>query len=153
MVSIGPGDFGSADAVRLTGEYHAELGRRFPADYDPASGLPATADALRPPSGIFLVARVDTTAVGCGGLKTIDSTTGEIKHMFLMPAYRGRGIGAALLEALEHEGQNMGFERLVLDTSEYLQEAIGLYQRSGFVETDAYNSNRYATHWFEKHFT
>jgi GNAT superfamily N-acetyltransferase len=151
MVSIRPADFVGVDGARLTGEYHAELRRRFPSDYDPARGLPATARDLMAPSGLFLIAWDEVDAVGCGGLKTIDSMTGEIKSMFVMPTHRGRGIGAAILEALERAGRDMGFERVVLDTSEYLHEAIALYRRSGFVDIDAYNANHYATHWFEKH--
>src|SRR5207253_4657843 len=59
QVVIRPADFGAVDAERLTGEYHAELRQRFPSDYDPAKGLPATANDLRAPNGVFVVARDD----------------------------------------------------------------------------------------------
>jgi len=150
MVFVRPADFDGVDAVRLTGEYHAELRQRFPSGYDPARGLSAAADDLRAPSGIFVIAWDDSTPVGCGGLKTIDSTTGEIKSMFVTPTHRQRGVGAAILEVLEQSGHSMGFERVVLDTSEYLPEAIALYRRNGFFEIDPYNANDYATNWFEK---
>jgi hypothetical protein len=39
---------------------------------------------------------------------------------------------------------------VVLDTSELLTEAIALYRKHGYVEIEPYNSNHYATHWFEK---
>jgi GNAT superfamily N-acetyltransferase len=150
MVLIRPADFVGADAVRLTGEYHAELRQRFPSGYDPARGLPAAANDLRAPRGVFVIAWDESTAVGCGGLKTIDATTGEIKSMFVTQTHRKRGIAAAILAVLEQSARGMGFERVVLDTSEYLSEAIALYRRSGFVEIDPYNANDYATNWFEK---
>jgi GNAT superfamily N-acetyltransferase len=153
MVVITPAAFDGPAGQELTAAYHQELRARFPADYDPARGLPATARDLTPPRGVFLVAQDRDLAIGCGGLKTLDAATGEIKHMFVRPTHRGQGIGAEILRALEHHGDEHGFSRLVLDTSEYLTEAVALYRRTGYLEIEPYNSNHYATHWFEKHFT
>ena len=153
MIVVESEPFDGPDGRALTDAYHRELRARFPEDYDPARGLPATRRDLTPPSGIFLVAQQDDIAVGCGGLKTLDPTTGEIKHMFVQPSHRGRGIGGQLLGALEDHARTQGFNRLVLDTSEFLTEAIALYRRSGYVEIDPYNSNHYATHWFAKDLT
>jgi hypothetical protein len=38
----------------------------------------------------------------------------------------------------------------VLDTADDLLEARSLYTREGFVETEAYNANPYAAHWFTR---
>jgi GNAT superfamily N-acetyltransferase len=130
--------FDGPDGRALTDEYHRELRARFPEDYDPARGLPATRRDLTPPSGIYLVIKQDDLAVGCGGLKAIDSKTGEIKHMFVQPTHRSRGIGGQLLGVLEDHARTQGFSRVVLDTSEYLTEAIALYRRTGYVEIDPY---------------
>ena len=37
-----------------------------------------------------------------------------------------------------------------LETNRALTEAIALYRRSGYVEVEAFNSEPYAHHWFEK---
>ncbi|MGH9025696.1 MAG: GNAT family N-acetyltransferase [Acidimicrobiia bacterium] len=150
VIMIASADFDGLEGRALTTAYHEELRTRFPTDYDPARGLPATARDLKSPSGLFLVAHDEGVPVGCGGLKMLDAATGEIKHMFVKPSHRGRGIGAQILSALEDRAREYEFRRLVLDTSEYLTEAISLYRRSDYVESEAYNSNHYATHWFEK---
>ncbi len=108
-------------------------------------------DDLAPPKGMFLVARDGADAVACGGLKTIDATTGEVKHMFVQPDHRGRGIAAQILTTLEGHARSLGMTRAVLDTNECLIEAVALSERAGYVPIDAYNDNPCATHWFEKH--
>ena len=38
----------------------------------------------------------------------MDATTAEIKHMWIDPAARGRGLGRDLLTALEHWAARLG---------------------------------------------
>jgi GNAT superfamily N-acetyltransferase len=52
--------------------------------------------------------------------------------MYVDPAARGRGVGAAVLERLESAARELGVNRLVLETGIYQAEAIGLYRRAGF---------------------
>ncbi len=58
--------------------------------------------------GAFLVAYIDDVAVGCGAVRRLNQTTAEIKRMYADPSVRGRGIGRALVEALEREAQLVG---------------------------------------------
>ncbi|MGH9027526.1 MAG: GNAT family N-acetyltransferase, partial [Acidimicrobiia bacterium] len=58
--------------------------------------------------------------------------TGEIKRMYVAPEARGRGVGQAILVALEGEASKLGYRRLVLETGTKQPEAIALYQRSGY---------------------
>ena len=106
---------------------------------------------MSPPGGVFLVAYVEQRPVGCGGLRRIDATTCEIKHMWLDPAARGLGLGRELLDALEQWASRLGYETVRLDTSRHLHEALGLYRSSAYLEVAPYNQNPYAAHWFEKH--
>jgi GNAT superfamily N-acetyltransferase len=153
VVVIAPAPFDSPEGRALTDAYHAFSRERFPEDFDPTTGLPALERDLVPPHGVFLVVRDDDLAIGCGGLRTLDAETAEIKHMFVQPSHRGRGIGGRILHALEAHGRDLGMTRFLLDTSEHLTEAIALYRRSGYVEVEPYNANHYATHWFEKRIT
>jgi GNAT superfamily N-acetyltransferase len=151
-VSIEPADPSSDESQGLLAEYFAELVRRFPDGFDPEAGS-TTADPaeLSPPRGVFLVVREDDgSAVGCGGVKLIDSGTAEIKRMWLHPSTRGRGLGALLLEALEDTARELGAGHGVLDTNATLEAALGMYRRHGWREVPAYNDNPYATHWFAK---
>ena len=40
---------------------------------------------------------------------------------------------------------------LRLETNRALGEAIALYRSAGYAEMEAFNDERYAHHWFEKH--
>jgi GNAT superfamily N-acetyltransferase len=153
VVTLAPEPPDSTDGMALTRAYFDELIERFPPGYDPYEVLPTRQRDLSPPDGVLLIARDGDAAVGCGGLKSFDSATGEIIHMFVQPPTRGTGVGAQILGALEALARARGFVRVVLDTNETLTEAVSLYERSGFVRTDAFNSNPWATHYFEKRLT
>lgn len=81
---------------------------------------------------MFLVARLDGEPVGCGALRRISPTVGEVKRMYVVRAARGNGIGSRLLAELERHAHRLGLQQLVLETGERQPEAIALYQRSGF---------------------
>jgi GNAT superfamily N-acetyltransferase len=50
----------------------------------------------------FFVARIGAEAAACGGLKIFGSDYGEVKRMYVRPAYRGRGLGKAVLNTWQH---------------------------------------------------
>ncbi|MEA2737058.1 MAG: hypothetical protein QOH05_365, partial [Acetobacteraceae bacterium] len=83
----------SADARWCLGEYFRELAERFDAGFDPAKSNPARDQEMIPPAGLFVVARIDGEPVGCGALKRLDATMGEIKRMWTARSARGRGLG------------------------------------------------------------
>lgn len=101
-------------------------------------------------AGMFLVAEVEGTAVGCGGVRMLSPGRGEIKHLWVRPAARGTGLGRALLVELERRAAALGATEVVLDTNERLGAAQGLYRSSGYVDVEPYNDNPNATHWFRK---
>lgn len=77
-------------------------------------------------------------AVACGGLQALDAGTGEIKRMYVRPAYRGRGIARQLLAALEELAFRHGHHTLCLETGTYLPAAIGLYTSCGYQPIPVY---------------
>ncbi len=137
------------DARSLLEDYFAELRERL-GEFDPSRSVSANAEELSPPHGIFLVLYESEHALACGGIKREDDESGELKRMFVAHSARGRGLGTALLSALESWARAEGLKRLRLDTAAPLNEAIALYRRAGYVEVPAYNDNIYAAHWFEK---
>ena len=74
--------------------------------------------------------------LGCGALKELDASHGEIKSMRTRAAARGRGVGAAILATILAEAQARGYERLSLETGseEHFAPARRLYARHGFEE-------------------
>lgn len=91
------------------------------------------------PHGVFLVVRDDDDrAVGCGGIARFDDTRGEVKRMYVVPEARGRGLGRRLLEELEGEARRLGYARVVLETGDRQQEAVGLYESTGYERIPCY---------------
>ncbi|MEU8333186.1 GNAT family N-acetyltransferase [Micromonospora sp. NPDC048839] len=86
----------------------------------------------------YLAAVVRGRAVACGGLQSIDAGTGEIKRMYVRPAYRGRGIARQLLAALEECAFRQGQSVVCLETGTYLPAAIALYTSSGYDQIPVY---------------
>ena len=70
--------------------------------------------------------------VGCGAIKPWTTEFMEVKRMFVQPAYRGQGIARKVLSELEHWGRELGYTGFVLETGKKQQEAIRLYQASGY---------------------
>jgi putative acetyltransferase len=90
-------------------------------------------ETLRQPDIKFFVARYDDVAVGCGAYRVLDAKHGEIKRMFVTPVARGMRLGARLLLHLETDAWVAGIRRLSLETGIHQPEAIGLYERFGYV--------------------
>ncbi|MFI6740235.1 GNAT family N-acetyltransferase [Nonomuraea sp. NPDC050451] len=80
----------------------------------------------------FLVASVGGRAVGCGAVQRVDDLTGELKRMYVLPEYRGRGIATSILGALEGLAWDLGYRRLRLATGLRQPEAIALYERCAY---------------------
>ena len=85
----------------------------------------------------FYVAVANDAVIATGAIRPAPQTTdaGEIKRMRVETRYRGKGIGAAMLDRLIADGRNFGYRRLVLDVSLRQRAAQHLYEGRGFVET------------------
>jgi DNA-binding MarR family transcriptional regulator/GNAT superfamily N-acetyltransferase len=140
----------SADARWCLDAYFRELAARFEDGFDAAKDDSGRADEMTPPAGLFVVARLYGDPVGCGGLKRMDSATGEIKRVWTSPSARGMGVGRRMLRTLEAAARQSGLKTLRLDTNRALKEAHALYRKEGFREISRFNDNPYADHWFEK---
>jgi len=143
-------DPGHPDARHCLESYFGELEERFATGFDPARSLLPDAGELRPPRGLFLVARLRGEPVGCAGLKLPPGAPAEIKRMWVAPRARRLGLGRRFLAELEARAAAHGHRTLRLDTNKTLAPAIGLYRSSGFAEVPAFNDEPYAHHWFEK---
>ncbi|MEU4713759.1 GNAT family N-acetyltransferase [Micromonospora purpureochromogenes] len=86
----------------------------------------------------YLAVVVDGRAVACGGVQSLDAATGELKRMYVRPAYRGRGIARQLLTALEELAFQRGHSVVCLETGVYLPAAIGLYTSCGYEPIPVY---------------
>jgi len=150
-VEIAAEDPDGGAAQRCLDQYFAELARRFRGGFDRDKGATTSpADDFAAPRGCLLIARLFGEPIGCGGLRTLDPGTGEIKRMWIAPHARGLGIGRRLLAELEGAARRRKLRAIRLDTNSSLGEALRLYRASGYREIRRFNDNPYAHHWFEK---
>ena len=140
-LSISAEAFDSPDAQRLITALDAGLAELYPPEQRFGPNLKA--QHLADGRGTFLVARDDGRAVGCGAVRLLDTTTAEVKRMYVEPDQRGRGIARAVLANLESVAQQLGARRLVLETGAHSPDAISLYRRGGFTQIDCWGE--YAT--------
>src|SRR4051812_47788493 len=89
---------------------------------------------LAPPTGVLLLVRAAGELAGLGGVRHLDTDVAEIKSMYLVPAFRGRGIARSLLAELEAIAREHGCCASRLDSSDYLTDAVRLYRAAGYRE-------------------
>jgi len=72
--------------------------------------------------------------LGCGALKALGPTHGEVKSMRTPQALRRRGAGRAVLAQIVDEARRRGYERLSLETGSHpaFGPAHALYRSVGF---------------------
>ena len=92
------------------------------------------------PSGTFLVLLDDDRVVGTGAIRRLDDRTCELKRMWFLPPYRGKGHATKMCELLFAFARSAGYQRIRLDTSPLLLAANKLYPRLGFQPIDRYNA-------------
>lgn len=151
------------DARALFREYVDSLGFGDDASHwldDEIASLPGP---YAPPRGSLLVAYVGADPAGALGLQPVPGNAlvagigaesfGELKRLFVRPAFRRHGIGRALMERSEAEAAARGYVSLVLTTSaEMFPLAPSLYASLGYVETQPYRDDMPYPHicWMRK---
>ncbi|MFD4722947.1 GNAT family N-acetyltransferase [Streptomyces sp. NPDC058423] len=150
-----PERFDTSDATALRRDYYADVAGSYwgrpttEAEID--EGLADDGVArLASPTGEFVVGRHDGAAAACGGVLLLDAERAELTRVFVRPAFRGTGGGAALLTALEDAAGRLGARRMVLNTRLDLLGARALYARQGYREIPAYCVGPYMDVWYGK---
>ena len=136
---IGSGDVRAAESMAMLARLTAELAARY---NDDGVGDFRPEDLDQQGSG-FLVGRWDTIAVACGAYRPLESDIGEIKRMYVDPAYRGKGIGRKLLAVLEERARLAGYARIWLETGTRQPEAVKLYESTGYRRIEPYGFYRW----------
>ncbi len=123
-------DILSETARHLILALNAELSGRYPEQG--ACHFRLDAHEVAEGRGAFLVAYRSQKPIGCGAVRRIEESTGELKRMYVCLEERCRGVGRAILDALEAEARKLGISKLLLETGIRNPEAIALYERAGF---------------------
>jgi putative acetyltransferase len=115
-------------ATELISELEAHLSPLYP----PESRHGYSVAKLLDERVAFFVILHDGLPAGCGGLQIFGTEYGELKRMYVRPAFRGLGLGKLMLAHLTAYAREQGVTRLRLETGIHQLEAIGLYERMGF---------------------
>jgi putative acetyltransferase len=120
-------------------EVHALLNEHLANMYElspPESVHALDLSKLRGPDITFWSVWDGDTLVGCGALKELTPTEGEVKSMRTPRALRRRGAGRAVLVRIIEEARSRGYRRLNLETgsAEAFTPARNLYRTFGFTE-------------------
>lgn len=91
---------------------------------------------------------LDNRLVGCGAIRELDATSGELKSMRVEPRLQRRGLGAKLLSFLESVAMDRGYHRLYLETGThaFFEAAQRLYRRFGYQPCPPFGKYRVDPH-------
>jgi len=89
--------------------------------------------------------------IGTVAVRTIDYENKilELKRMFVLPKYQGKGYGRQLLKHAIDYAKEHKYNSICLDTRNELATAQHLYKKYGFKQINKYNINEYADIYFE----
>jgi len=93
-------------------------------------------DELRRPDITFWTAWDENSLMGCGAIKELNPTHGEIKSMRTSTHHLRKGVAAKLLVHILSEAKKCGYQRLSLETGSMaaFHPAQALYRKFGFTE-------------------
>ena len=116
--------------------------------YADAAALPGP---YVPPRGGLWIAVAEEVGIGCCALRSVDDASGEVKRMFVDAAWRGRGVGRALLTALIDGAWQRGYRTLRLGTLDDMLAAQKLYDSMGFRPVKRYRPDELVdTRFYER---
>jgi putative acetyltransferase len=92
--------------------------------------------------GTFLVMAEGDRIIGTGAIRRLDETTCELKRVWLLFEFHGKGLGYRMIQELLSFAREKGYRRIRLETDrEDQRRAYALYKRLGFYEIPRYSDN------------
>ena len=70
--------------------------------------------------------------IGSYGVFKIDEKVCELRKMYLLPAYQGKGLGKLMMNAALEKARELGYIEMILESNKLLDKALGLYEKYGF---------------------
>ncbi len=92
-------------------------------------------------AGGGVVARCDGETIGSGRYEWREGYV-YIGRLSVLPAFRGRGIGAAMMEAIHGAARERGVRDVRISVRSLLPKNIELYERLGYVVAARYTHER-----------
>ena len=103
------------------------------------------------PDGGIILCKNGDEYIACVGIRKLSDSEGELKRMFVLTKYQGKGIGDELLNQALLLAKHCGYDSVKLDTLNTMTPAMKLYEKNGFKQIAAYYHNPIDTAvYFEK---
>lgn len=93
------------------------------------------------PKGALLLATNQNQYVGVVALREFRTGIAEMKRMFVPDQHQKQGIGRQLALAFLEVAQDLGYDRVWLDSIPELSSALSLYKSLGFRSIEPYRYN------------
>lgn len=87
----------------------------------------------------YFVVVYQNKVIGGAGIARLDDFQGntcELQKMYFLPVARGKGLGAQLITVCLDKAKEFGFENCYLETLPYMEAAVKLYKKYGFLNLD-----------------
>ena len=123
------------------------------ADSPPGSCHFLDFDGLKQPDVTFWSIWDGADLAGCGAMKELDPTHGEVKSMRTAEAHLGKRVGSQMLTHIIAVARERGYARISLETGSApsFEAAHALYQRFGFVASGPFGT--YTDDPFSRYYT
>lgn len=128
MIRLVRTNSGNTDFKHLVKLLDADLAIRDGEDHDFYHQFNAI-DAIK----YAIVLYENDTPCGCGAIKEMTPKIMEVKRMYTLPGYRGKGYASKILAELENWAAEMSYGKCVLETGKKQPEAIQLYTRNNYM--------------------
>jgi putative acetyltransferase len=126
-----PGD--EEDVYRIVQQVLAEYGLAADPEKTDADLTDIHQSYLRG-GGAFRILECKSRVIGSYGLYASTRASCELRKMYLLPEFRGHGLGKKIMEDALRLATLLGFIEMTLETNSRLREAIGLYKAYGFTQ-------------------
>lgn len=84
---------------------------------------------------VFVAVSASEEVIGTIACKSVHNGEGHLRGMAVLPSWQRRGVAQRLLDRAEFHLRESGCNRITLDTTEPLKQAIRFYERNGFCAT------------------
>lgn len=79
-----------------------------------------------------IIAYENEKPISCGAIREHSSTMMEVKRMYTLPGYRGKGLATKVLNELEKWAAELSYQKCILETGWRQPDAIRLYEKNGY---------------------
>ena len=85
-----------------------------------------------------IIAYENELPIACGAIKQFSENTMEVKRMYILAPYRGKGTASGVLIQLEKWAAEMNYSHCILETGIRQPDAIRLYKKNGYLPIPNY---------------